>query len=234
MFIIFEICLFIALGGLIYVFQNDYSVLPVVLKATASLFFVLSGLYGYIKNRENRRFTRLMLIALLFSMAGDVLLAIDENQGILFVLGVATFAIAHVFFSISFCSACRVRTKDIVATVIVFAGCVVLLCVGTFDFQGLLPVLLGYAAVVSFMMVKALSLYSCRKGRERAVWLIMVGGVLFLASDMVLLFWLFGIDMPKEVQSFNWVLYYLAQGCLSAAMNEKDLQFNLSVKTKQV
>ena len=85
--------------------------------------------------------------------------------------------------------------------------------------------LLGYAAVISFMTIKALSLYNCRKGRKRAVWLLMIGGVLFLVSDMVLLFWLFGIDVPKEVQSLNWMLYFPAQGCMAAALNEKDLQF---------
>lgn len=223
MFIIFEVCMLASMCGLIYVFQNDYLTLTIILKTTASIFFVLTGLCGCIKNKENRRFTRLMLIALLCSMAGDILLALDKNQGMLFVLGVAGFAAAHVFYSVSFCRACRVRKKDIIAAAVLFAGCTVLLCVGNFDFQGLFPVLLGYAAVISFMTVKALSLYSCRKGREKAVWLLMAGGVLFLLSDMVLLFWLFGIGVPKEMQSVCWALYYPAQGCMAAALNEKKL-----------
>ena len=222
MFIIFEIFMFASLCGLIFAFQNDYATLTIVLKTVASLFFVLTGLCGYIKSKANRRFTRLMLIALICSMAGDVFLALEKNQGILFVLGVASFAAAHVLYSVSFCIACQVRKKDIVAAAILFAGCTALLCVGTFDFQGLFPVLLGYAAVISFMTVKALSLYNCRKGQERAVWLTMAGGVLFFVSDLVLLFWLFGIGVPKEVQSVNWVLYYLAQGCIAAALNQKD------------
>lgn len=221
MYIFFEVCMFVSLCGLIYVFQNDYSIWPIALKTSASLFFVLTGLCGCIKNKGNRRFARLVLIALICSMAGDVCLAIEKNQGMIFVLGVACFAIAHVFYSVSFCSVCRVCKKDIIAVVILFAGGVVLLCVGNFDFQGLLPVLLGYAAVVSFMMIKALSLYRSREGRQRAVWLIMVGGVLFYLSDMVLLFWLFGIGVPKEVQSINWVLYYLAQGCIAASLNQE-------------
>lgn len=221
MFIIFEIFMFASLCGLIFAFQNDYATLTIVLKTAASLFFVLTGLCGYIKSKANRRFTRLMLIALICSMAGDVFLALEKNQGILFVLGVASFAAAHVLYSVSFCIAWQVRKKDIIAAVILFAGCTALLCVGTFDFQGLFPVLLGYAAVISFMTVKALSLYNCRKGQERAVWLTMAGGILFFVSDLVLLFWLFGIGVPKEVQSVNWVLYYLAQGCIAAALNQK-------------
>ena len=224
MYIFFEVCVFVSLCGLIYAFQNDYAVLTIILKSSASLFFVLTGLCGYIKSKENRRFARLMLIALVFSMAGDVCLAIEKNQGIIFVLGVACFATAHVFYSVSFGSVCRVNRKDIIATAIIFAGSVVLLCVGNFDFQGLLPVLLGYAAVVSFMMIKALSLYRIREKQQRAVWLIMVGGVLFFLSDMVLLFWLFGIGVPKEVQSVNWVLYFTAQGCIAASINNLSMQ----------
>lgn len=72
MYIILEVCMFVSLCGLIYAFQNDYAVLTIILKSTASLFFVLTGLCGYIKSRENRRFARLIVIALVFSMAGDV------------------------------------------------------------------------------------------------------------------------------------------------------------------
>lgn len=219
MFILLEVCLFVSLCGLIYVFQNDYTTLTIVMKATASLFFVLTGLCGCLKNKENRRFTRLVFIAFICAMAGDVCLAIEKNQGMIFVLGVACFAIAHVFYSVAFCSVCRVCKKDLIAVAILFVLSTVLLFVGNFDFQGLLPVLLGYAAVVSFMAVKAVSLYRWRDGNRKAVWLIMVGGVLFMASDLVLLFWLFGIGVPKEVQSVNWVLYYAAQGCIAASIN---------------
>ncbi|MBR1693024.1 MAG: lysoplasmalogenase [Lachnospiraceae bacterium] len=210
--------LLVSLCGLIVVFEKDLSMWTIVLKTTASLFFVLAGLTGYLKRRENRRFSGIVLAALLCSMAGDVLLALDQDQGLMFILGVASFAAAHVLFSVAFCKASRVQKRDLAATVILFALLFVLLQVGTFDFQGLFPVLLGYAAVISFMTIKALSLWRCRKGREQGVYLLMAGGVLFLISDMVLLFWLFGIDTPKEVQSVNWALYYVAQGCLSYAL----------------
>lgn len=226
MYIVFEAGMLISLCGLIYVFQNDYAVLTIVLKTIASLFFVLTGLCGFLKSKENRRFTTLMLIALVCAMAGDVLLAIDGGaQSILFILGVVSFAATHVLYSVSYCRTKAVSKKNIIAAVIVFVGCTALLCIGNFDFQGLLPVLLGYAAIISFMTVKAVSLYSCRVGKERAVWLIIVGSVLFLLSDMVLLFFLFGIDVPKEAQSLCWLLYYPAQGCIAAALNERDLQF---------
>lgn len=219
MYLILEVLMLISLGGLVAVFQNDIAGWPVLLKALTSLFFVLAGICGYIKRKENRRISRTILIALIFSMAGDVLLALDKEEGIMFVLGVAGFALAHVMFSVSFCKVSAVKKTDLAGMVLVFGAEVLILCLGEFDFKGLFPVLLGYAAVISFMVIKALSLWRCRRRRERAVFLIMAGGVLFLLSDLLLLFWLFGIGTPKEVQSVNWILYYLAQGCLSASLS---------------
>lgn len=219
MYLILEIFMLISLGGLIAVFQNDLAGWTILLKSLTSLLFVLAGICGYIKRKENRWISKTMLIALICSLAGDVLLALDKEEGILFVLGVAGFALAHVMFSVSFCRISAVKKLDLAGMFLLFGAEVLLLCLGKFDFQGLFPVLVGYAAVISFMVIKALSLWRCRQGRERAVVLIMAGSVLFLLSDNLLLFWLFGIGIPKEVQSVNWVFYYLAQGCLSASLS---------------
>lgn len=218
---ILEGLMLISLGGLIVAFQNDLVLWPILLKAAASAFFVLAGIYGVCRKKGSRKVSGMMLGALLCSFVGDVLLALDKEEGILFVLGVVSFAAAHILFSLAFCSISGVRKMDVIAAVLVFAGLMPMLFVGNFDFQGLLPVLIGYAVIISFMMVKALSLWRCRQGRKRFVCLVMMGGVLFLASDILLLFWLFGIGVPKEVQSINWILYYLAQGCLSSSLNEE-------------
>lgn len=209
----------LALAGLLAAFHFDWSAGVVLFKAFASLFFVLAGTCGYMGDKDRRFFSKPVLIALISSMVGDVLLALDQTQGILFVLGVASFAAAHVLFSVSFCRVCAVEKRDVVWTVVVFALLVPLLLFGNFNFHGLLPVLLGYAAVISFMMVKALSMWRCRKTQKKASVLIMSGGVLFLLSDVVLLFWLFGVGMPEGVQWINWILYYAAQGCLSASLS---------------
>lgn len=231
-YLIFEGLMLAALAGLIAAFQNDASTWAIVLKTLASLCFVLTGACGWFRQKDNRKFSQFMLAAFACSMAGDVLLAFDKGQGILFVLGVASFAAAHVLFSIAFCRISAVTKKDILGTVAVFIILMLILLLGTFDFQGLFPVLAGYAAIISFMVVKALSFKRlfkrqgkneyAQKNRQPKTYapaLIMAGGVLFLLSDIVLLFWLFGIGTPKEAQSFNWVLYYLAQGCLAASLS---------------
>lgn len=210
----------ISLGGLIATFQIDLARWPVLLKSLASFFFVLAGLCGYIRRTQNKRTSRPMMTALFCSMLGDIFLALDKEEGILFILGVTSFVLAHILFSISFCRTSPVEKIDYVGMFFIFLVEMFILCRGEFDFQGLFPVLVGYAAVISFMVAKALSLWRYRWGRKEVVYMIMAGSILFLLSDILLLFWLFGIGTPKEIQSVNWILYYLAQACLSASLNQ--------------
>lgn len=222
MYLIFEFLMLLALTGLITVFDKDLANWIIILKTAASLCFVLTGICGYLQKKSNGQFSKTMLTAFFCSMVGDILLALDQNQGIFFILGVVSFAFAHILFSFAFCRLSPITKKDYAVTAVVFVCLLLLLFLGNFNFQGLLPVLIGYAAIISFMMVKSLSLFNCKKIKNSAAVLILSGGVLFLLSDIVLLFWLFGIGIPKEVQSVNWVLYYLAEGCLAASLSKMD------------
>lgn len=196
--------------------------LAVILKAAASLCFLTAGAYGFAKRRDSS--SAKMLGAFAASAVGDVLLALDKEEGILFVIGVASFAAAHVMFLLVFCGISTIRISDVIATVVVVAGFMPLLIFGDFDYHGLFPIIVGYTVIVSFMMIKALSLGRVRKGKEKAVYLVMAGGVCFLLSDVLLLFCLFGSSTPIWVQPANWIIYYIAQICLSYAINQKELQ----------
>lgn len=219
-YLVFELLMAVALTGLNVAFLNGYAMGTIMFKSTASLFFVLAGLCGYIRNKKNRGFSRFMLAGFICCMMGDIFLSLDSS-GLLFVSGVASFAGAHILYSAAFCKVSPVKKTDIPITVALFIGLVLLLCFGNFDFQGLFPVLIIYSAIISFMVIKALSLWRCRRGDISGIKLVMAGSILFLISDIVLLFWLFGIGVAKEVQSVNWVLYYMAQGCLSSALNTR-------------
>ncbi len=220
MYLIFESLTIAACFGLIAVFLNGFSVATIVMKSAASVFFLLAGTHGYFLHKETG-YAKSMLAAFFFSAAGDVLLALDKDEGILFVIGVASFAAAHVMFLIVFCNISPIKKADIGAVAVVFAGLLALLLFGNFSYHGLLPVLIGYTVIVSFMMIKALSVWRNRDGRKKTAYLIMTGGVLFLLSDVLLLFCLFGENTPNVVQAVNWLLYYAAQICLSASFNQK-------------
>lgn len=221
MYLIIEALMLISLGGLIAVFECGLNEWVIILKSVASLFFVLAGFCGFRKAKENRNISLYILLALCCSMAGDVFLALDHGNGIMFVIGGISFAVAHVMFSIAFCKMSKIRKSDFVVAGIIFGILNVIMCVGNLDFQNLLLLVIGYAAVISFMVAKALSLWRCRQGRERVVGLMIAGGVFFLISDVLLIFWMFGKGIPKEMQSANWIMYYLAQMFQAHALNEK-------------
>ena len=226
-YLIFELLMVVAVIGLNIAFLNDYAAETILLKSIASLFFVLAAFCGYIQCKGNRAFSRFIFIAVICCMAGDVFLALDSDE-ILFVFGVTSFAVGHILFSVAFCQISPVKKADIVATIVLLVSFLLLLCIGNFDFKGLFSILIFYAAIISFMVIKALSLWPYRNYNVSGMRLLMLGGVLFLVSDLVLLFWLFGIDTAKEVQSLNWVLYYSSQICTTAALNKCTNTFPIS------
>ena len=75
----------------------------ILLKVLAGLLYVMAGGWGLFRSRSDEKFSRLIFAALLCSMAGDVLLALEHKRGMIFVLGVACFSAAHVLFSLAFC-----------------------------------------------------------------------------------------------------------------------------------
>lgn len=218
-YLVFELFMIVAVIGLNIAFLNDCVAETILLKSTASLFFVLAGVCGYIRCKDNRLCFLPILIAVICCMAGDIFLALDSD-GLLFVLGVISFAAAHVLFSVAFCKISPVKKTDIVATMVLLTGYFIFLCFFDLDFKGLFPIVILYAAIIAFMAIKALSLWPYRNYNVSGIKLLIIGGVLFLISDMVLLFWLFGIHPAKEVQSLNWVLYYASQLCTTTALNK--------------
>ena len=220
MYLIMEVLMIISVGGLIGAMQAGLTEWEIVLKSAASLFFVLEGFLGYRKAKGNRKVSFYILFALIASLGGDVFLALDTNKGILFILGVVSFAAAHVMFSIAFSKMSKIRKSDFVVAGVILGVLLVIMSIGTFDFQGLFPVVVAYAAIISFMVAKALSLWKCRKGKERVVGLMIAGGVFFLISDGILLFWMFGIGVPRIAQYANWIMYYLGQLFQARALNQ--------------
>ena len=206
-YLIFEVFMIIAVIGLNIAFLNNYTTETILLKSFASLFFVLAGFCGYIQCKENRTLSCPILIAVICCMAGDVFLAFDSD-GLLFMSGALSFAVAHILFSITFCRIAPLKKTDIIATILSLIGFLLFLCFFNLDFKGLFPLVIVYAAIIAFMAIKARSMWSCCNGNAYSIKLLILGGALFLVSDLVLLFWLFGINAAKEIQSLNWILYY--------------------------
>ncbi len=192
----------------------------IIIKTLASLSFVALGIYGAKSKGTPKKFAWFMVAAFLFSAFGDVALAVS-GKGLPFILGVVGFACAHVMFFIAYCTVSGIKAVDFLVFAAIFAGTLcILFFAGNFNFGGLLPVIICYAAIISFMVAKAVMLRRARKNSERAVRLIIIGSILFILSDVALLYWLFASDVPKIVQSINLVLYYGGQGFLALSLSE--------------
>lgn len=161
------------------------------LKGVTSGWFALLGavnlIYGKKAGCKNFRFLLLAELALVLTMAADVLL------GIQFMVGTAVFAVGHLAYFAAFCALERFSRRDLGLTAII--GVISLILVlGTPFIQVEDPamkiLLVAYAVVISCMLGKAIGNLLAKRSPAR--WLMAVGGVLFWFSDLMLALNLFG------------------------------------------
>lgn len=127
-----------------------------------------------------------VILALLFSWAGDVLLMFESESANFFIFGLVAFLTAHVFYIFFFENILRLEnlTKNYWLFIPVLAYSVTLIYL---LFPGLgemkVPVLV-YGVVISYMLIQALQ---CGRIKNRdAVLLMIPGACLFIISDSVL------------------------------------------------
>jgi uncharacterized membrane protein YhhN len=204
-----------------------FILLPKILKAITSIFFVLIAIAGYKYNKKNKKYFSYLFAGLIFSLTGDVFLAVS-NKGVFLILGLVSFAITHVLYTTAFCNLVAIELKDIgLALVIAIPTVCVLAIKDGFDFAGIfLPVVL-YTILISIMVAKAFSLLKFRRGNLPSIVLIITGAVLFFISDFILVFYLFYTPRFEILGYLNLILYYLGQGVLA-------ISFRKSIRTKRL
>lgn len=151
------------------------------------------------------------LVALGFSLLGDVLLMLPER----FVLGLGSFLVAHVAFVVGFVVAGNLDpTAFVVAVVVLGVVDVALLrrivtaMRRDVDAAGLVTPVIGYAAVISLMTAVAVA---------HGVWLAVVGAGLFMVSDLAIV-WSRFVRPFASARVFIMVTYHLAQFALVVSL----------------
>ena len=188
--------------------------LNIVFKTIASVFFILTPILAHRKKPGDKKYFTLILLGLIFSLLGDVFLAI-QGWDLSFNIGVASFTKAQIFFVIGFSYLERFKAIDLA----IFGGLSMFLILlenlnKNFDYDGKYILIFIYSFIISFMVAKAFSLLRIKKGNEKAVMLTIIAMVLFFLSDFDLLFVYFYKTKFMALPYFNIVLYYLAQGLL--------------------
>ncbi len=215
MYMIFFILMIISLIGLITTSLLKLGTIVLVLKILSSVLFVITGLTSYRSNPKNKGYFTFIFLGLIFSLFGDTFLGIDSNGGIVFYIGVLSFAIGHIMYTIGLCKCTKYKVIDFIIFLLIATPIILLVVLGDFDFQGMILVICIYAIIISFMVSKAIALSRIYKENKKAVVLTIVGAIMFLISDIILLVLFFYRVKYDILQQLNWIIYYPGQGLLA-------------------
>lgn len=165
---------------------------------------VLLGVYAL------ARAARLAAAGLFFSAVGDVMLALEPPQ---WILGMAAFGLAHVFYLAAFAGHLRhdgrSRTGPWLAAIVVILSLTMLIWfwpdMGALRLPGLF-----YHLIITVMVIAALL--------SRAPVLARLGAVVFMLSDTLIAFGLYKSLPP--IPGAIWISYAVAQILLAAALSK--------------
>lgn len=184
-----------------------------VLKPLSTLLVISVALLSLLTPAAQPNFTLWTAAGLLLSLGGDVALMFESNRA--FLIGLVLFLLAHVVYSIAFTMPNGFHTADIVAGVVLLAvgvGVYIYLRPGLGSMNG--PVFL-YTLIICFMVSRAISTFFGDAFTLTQAWLLSLGAVLFMLSDIVL-----AVDrfrLPMKRQRLSLFAYYLGQLLIALA-----------------
>lgn len=146
---------------------------------------VLNGFIIYTRGVKSG-LRNLVILAICFSWLGDVLLLFQHSNSMYFLLGLAAFLIAHIFYILFFHGVKRNETISsrwwlLLPVVLYYAALIGLLYPHLADMKVPVPV---YGIVISFMLLLALHMLFM-PDKTAGKWMAN-GAVLFIISDSVL------------------------------------------------
>lgn len=174
------------------------------------------ALLGWLHDAPPTEYRRWISLGLMFSLVGDVLLALP---GDLFVFGLGAFLVAHLLYVKAYVSDCR-RLALLPLMVSLAAGAVLLWVLTSKGLGPLLVPVIVYGLTISAMLWRALA----RLGTsvpKRSAWLAAGGALAFVFSDSV-------IGISRFVEAFAAapyliiLSYWLGQwGITASAFSQK-------------
>lgn len=160
------------------------------IKFVASSMFVIAGMMNLaycIKQRVNLKFPLWMMTGVVYAMLGDLFILTN------FYLAATTFALAHIFYFVSYCMLEKINRRDWLYGISFPAIAVVVLSVMpglTFGSPLIKGICYVYSMIMTLMLGKALSNLSATNTPINKV--IAIGSTLFFISDFMLLLDRFG------------------------------------------
>ncbi|WP_346886789.1 lysoplasmalogenase [Clostridium sp. UBA4395] len=221
--ITFFIFMLISLGFLIYFNYHPHGYKMPIVKTITSLLFIAICVSSCKILYFNTQYFIFILFALITSLIGDVFLAFNTNEedevSKMFVYGLISFSIAHIFFSLAFATLTPVLIWHVLLFILISIISILFLnLIKGFDFKGAYKLVVTYSIIISFMVTRALSLTPLIHENFLSTILIIVGACLFFLSDLILCFIYFHKKSPSYMTALNLLCYYVGQGLIALSL----------------
>jgi uncharacterized membrane protein YhhN len=176
------------------------------------LIMITLGIYYAISARHR---SPVVLLAILFSLAGDVLLMFETSHELFFIFGLLAFLTSHVFYIFAYRQHQWVATGDALQGIQKIRAAFPIVLAGTGLIIVLYPVLgalrvpvMVYALVLIVMVLNALFRYGRTEGMSFRM--VFFGALLFMLSDSLLAVNKFFVAVPN---GGSWIMltYMVAQ-----------------------
>jgi len=178
-----------------------------VLKPLSTLLVIAVALLSLLTPTAQPAFTLWIALGLVLSLGGDVALMFESDRA--FLIGLVLFLLAHVVYSIAFTVPNGFHTADIITgAVLLGVGVAIYLYLrpGLGSMKG--PVIL-YTLIICFMVNRAISTFFGDAFTTTQAWLMSIGAVFFMLSDIVLAINRF--RQPIKAERLSLLAYYLGQ-----------------------
>ena len=159
----------------------------------------------------NENYKYIIIIALVFSLMGDIFLMLPKDR---FIHGLLSFLVAHLFFIVAFSSnlGTPFHLLSIIPVLLFFLTVAKILWSHLGKMK--IPVII-YALVISAMLLSSIELWL----QKKELWssFVLTGGLLFCLSDSLLAYNRFAKPF-KNAQFFILTTYYAAQWCFAMSV----------------
>lgn len=197
---------------IIELFSRSLSALSSLHYISKPLILISLILFFYLKSEHlTIKTKRLVLLALVLSLIGDVLLMFDYISPNYFITGLASFLLAHLFYILVFLDKRNSKNKPIVFIAILIIYTFSLFYILKNELGALLLPVIIYVIAIFTMAITA----SLRKENvpKLSYYLVLIGALLFVISDSFLAINKFYTAVPSE-HLIVMSTYSLAQYCI--------------------
>lgn len=196
-------------------------------KSAASLCFIATALVAFALNRDNFEYAILIIFGLVFSMLGDIWLDMKyiykEHTDMYTFAGFGSFMVAHTMFVPAILMGYDEYIwwhfiVDVITCGLFVVNTVVMEKQGKVNYGKFRTITIIYTAFVMATALLSINGFVASGFKSVKYIILIIGGVLFALSDIVLSYIYFGGKNNKKYVLANHVLYYAAQFFIASSI----------------